>query len=44
MQLTDPSTTCTAPRLGSTAVEHPCVLVTKLVRNATNMGTEITDH
>jgi len=44
MQLTDPSTTFTAPRLGSTSVVYPCVLVTKLVRNATNKGTEINNH
>lgn len=31
-------------RLGSTAVVYPCVLVTKLVWNATNMGTEISNH
>ena len=44
MQLTDLSTTSTAPRLGSTAVEFPCILVTKLVWNATNMGTEVSNH
>lgn len=31
-------------RLGSTAVEYLCVLVTKLVWNATNMGKEISNH